>query len=86
MQTVETVMGFGSMLSAIVHETTKVLDQAVVTILSFTNQQEIYMSIRLDVPRLVQWVDLVIFIVSKHVDAETIQLFKLLHFTKRCRK
>ena len=41
MQTVEAVVRFVLTLCSIVHETTKVLDQAVVTIFSFTNQQEI---------------------------------------------
>ena len=53
MQTVETIVCCSFVFRSIVHETTKVLDQAVVTIFSFTNQQEIDVSIRLDVPRLV---------------------------------
>ena len=52
-QTVETVVSRGFVLRSIVHETTKVLDQAIVSILSFTNKQEIDVSIWLDVPRLV---------------------------------
>ena len=52
-QTVETIVCLILVFHSIAHETTKVLDQAVVTILSFANQQEIDMSIGLDVPYLV---------------------------------
>ena len=84
MQTVETVMSRRVVLSSIVHQSTESFYQAVVAIFSFTNKQEIDVSIRLDVPCLVQWVDLVGFVVAKHVDTEIIQLFNLLDFTKRC--
>ena len=62
----------GFVFRSIVHETTKVLDQAVVTIFSFTNQQEIDVSIRLDVPRLVQRIHLVGFVVAKYIDAQIV--------------
>ena len=56
------------------------------SIVSFTNQQEIDVSIRLDVPCLEQWIHLVGFVVAEHVDAKIVQLLQLLDFTKRCWK
>ena len=72
MQAIEAVVGCFSVFGAVAHKTTEALYQTVVTIIPFTNQEEVDVPVRVYFPCFVEWVDLVFLVEPKDVDAEVV--------------
>ena len=84
MKTIKAVKGFVGVFGSIVHQSTEVSYEAVMSLFPLTDEQEVDMSSFLDILGKMEWVDLLLSVIAKNVDADVVLTLNSLDILDRC--